>query len=214
MANKKIIGIGSAIVILGTILVTLGNGCSGQMGGFEALQDLSNGGNSSSTSLDSDVIPGAKTVSMVYSNQVLDQLSSCVGVVNPSDASRKMFQEKKGSISTYGTADSMNPAMMMGIISIAGEVCNDLINQEITGGGRIFKDIDLKASSLPTDASLRNAISRLALSCWNRNEENTEQQILLDMVYNNVTASEQGASRKSALMVCTSMLSSLDSLLN
>ncbi|MEN0059950.1 MAG: hypothetical protein AAGB31_14010 [Bdellovibrio sp.] len=217
MANKKIVGISATVVVLGTVLVTMGNGCSGQFGAFEVLPGLADQGSNSATdtgSLDSEVIPGAKTVSLVYANQILDQLTSCAGVLSPSDSTVKMFEEKKGAVSTYGTADSVNPAMMMAVISIAGEVCNDLINQEIQSGGRIFKDMNLSGNALPADGVLRGAISRLALSCWNRHEENDEQTAMLDMIYNSIGNSENGAGRKSALMVCTSMLSSLDSLLN
>lgn len=224
MANKKMIGIWGTIVILGSILVTLGNGCNGRMGGFEALGTSlvggSSGGSSSGTSgtlsgdLSSDIIPGAKTVSLVYSNQVLEQLSTCSGVQSVSDATVRMFEAKKGAISTYGTADTVNSAMMMAVISIAGEVCNDLINQEISAGGRIFSDVNLAANALPTDAALKGAVSRLALSCWNRRETSQEQQVILDMVYKTIGSADAGAARKSALMVCTSMLSSLDSLLN
>jgi hypothetical protein len=44
--------------------------------------------------------------------------------------------------------------------------------------------------------------------------DSQERQIVMDLVYQNVTANEAQASKKSALLMCTSMLSSLDSLLN
>lgn len=219
MASKKIKIIWGVVISVAAIQVTLGNGCSGPLTGFDASStsagtnaDTSGGTVAPSSSY--EVIPGAKTVSLLYANQILDQMTACVGVTSPSDATIKMFTDKKGAVSTYGTPDSMNPAMMMSVISIAGEVCNDLINQEIAAGSRIFKGVDLKSNQLPADGDLRAGITRLALSCWNRQEDNEEQRVLLDLIYQNVANGEQSAARKSALLACTSVLSSLDSLLN
>ncbi|MGZ6398780.1 MAG: hypothetical protein ACXWRZ_13560 [Bdellovibrio sp.] len=200
------------------ILVTVGNGCSLKMQGFELLPSSGNNDIQVQSSTQAvppyPIIPGAKTVSVAYANQILDQMTSCVGVKSPSDMTVKMFTDKKGAVSTYGTPESMNPAMMMAVVSIAGEVCNDLIAQELSTGTRIFKDMDLKSSQLPSDSALRSSVTRLALSCWSRHEQTEEQSSILDMVYKNVANGDVNAARVSALMVCTSILSSLDSLLN
>jgi hypothetical protein len=211
-----------------------GNGCS-KSGGFTSSTELSStavpiaqdagGGTDSNTEgagvgaqcksvSDYDVIPGAKTASVVGSTQILKQLTSCVGLVKPSDNTTRVYNDKKGSVSTYGGPTSITAPMMMSIVSISGEVCSDLIDQEIASGGRIFVGIDLTSSQLPSNASLSTTINNLALSCWRGNEEPEEKAVLLEMINSSVGASEAGASRKAALMICTAMLSSLNTLLN
>lgn len=213
--TRKSVNVISLIISVGTIVAVMGNGCSGD---FKANQwneaSTVNPDTGNSPSSDMEIIPGTKTVSVLYANQALDQLASCAGVVKPSDATVKMYESKKGAISVYGVANTVNAAMMMSVISVAGEVCNDLIQQEITSGTRIFKDINLSDSTLAADSLLTAAAQRLALSCWSRPMDSQERQIVMDLVYQNVTANEAQASKKSALLMCTSMLSSLDSLLN
>ena len=108
----------------------------------------------------------------------------------------------------------MTGPAMMAITSIAGEICNDLINQEISVGQRLFTGFDMAASALPNNSQLSDAITRLSLSCWQRNESSGERQALLGLVNSSVGATEVNGSRKAALMICTSMLSSLSALLN
>lgn len=217
--KKRFIRVVQAVVSIAVVLVVFGNGCS--EGGFYALDSKSSGANGAlgidaqcKSSTDIDVIPGAKTVSLVGSNQVLQHLSNCVGLAVPSDKTVAVYEAKKGSISTYGAANSITPPMMMAIASIAGEVCSDIIDQEVASGLRIFKDVNLSASSLPSNAVLSSVIGNMALSCWGGNESSEERNVILDMVNSSVGTAEADASRKAALLVCTSMLSSVKALLN
>lgn len=197
------------------IVVVFGNGCSD--GGFKG-DDISSGVIASATCKSAtqiDVIPGTKTVSFVNSGQVLNHLASCIGLAVPSDTTRSVYDEKRGSISTYGAANTITPPMMMAIASLAGEICSDLIDQENASvTKRIFPGFDFSATNLPTDAQLSTAISNIALSCWQTNETAEERTILINSILQSVTAGEANATRKAALMMCTSMLSSVNALLN
>ena len=206
-------------------LVTQGQGCSGQIASTNSASSGSSGSNTVNNnngglgvepmpSDDIPVIPNSKTVSVAYSKQILEQYSTCLGI-KPSDRTVAMYESKKGAISVYGTANTITSPMMMAVMSISGEICQDLISQEATAASkRIFKDIDLAANQLPSEAVIKNAISRLALSCWQRAETAAEAQSISTMVAQSVGATENQAARKSALLVCTSMLSSLDALSN
>lgn len=213
MNQRKMVWIGATISMIGSILVFMGNGCSGAFVPKD-LSDNSTNTSNSASSEDDDFIPGAKTASVVYANQVLEHLTGCAGVTTPSTGTLSVYENKKGAISVTGAANTVTSPMMMAITSIAGEVCNDLINQESGATKRIFKNFDMTASRLPADADMKDAVTRLALSCWQRQDDNTERQVLLDSIYNSVGATEAMASRKSALMACTSVLSSLDALKN
>lgn len=203
-------------VLVGGVILSVGNGCSKSF-----TSSPSTGGSSNTAATggsgggdDMPVIPGARTVSIVYSKQVVDQLASCSGLAAPSAATMNMYEQKKGAISTYGAANTVTAPMMMAVTSIAGEICNDLIAQEASAGQRLFMGFNMAASALPNSGQLSDAITRLSLSCWQRNESSGERQALLDLVSSSVGASEANAPRKAALMLCTSMLSSLDALLN
>lgn len=215
--NKRIVMF-AVIAVVGGATLSIGNGCSQQY----ALRGLASDSTADSTqspatstgSSDIEVIPGARTVSLVYSKQVLDQLSSCTGVALPSDKTNAMYEQKQGAISVYGYVNTVTSPMMMAVTSIAGEVCNDLINQESMSGRRLFVGYDFNASALPNNSQIADSVSRLALSCWQRNETDLEREILLDLVNSSVAANEPMGGRKAALLTCTAMLSSLDSLLN
>lgn len=209
------------IVIIGGLVLSIGNGCSQSLNSASSGVSANNGATDNSGSAQSDsastdipIINGAKTVSIAYSKQIVDQLSSCVGVAQPSDATLAMYEQKKGAVSTYGYANTVTSPMMMAVTSIAGEVCNDLINQEVKTGARIFSGFDMSSNNLPNVSLISDSISRMALSCWQRRETSVERELVLNMVQSSVVATENLAARKSALLVCTSMLSSLDSLLN
>jgi hypothetical protein len=161
------------------------------------------------------IVPMEKTVGVGYAQQVLDQYSSCLGV-RPSDRTVATYEAKKGAISTFGTHDTVTPPMLMALTNIAGELCQDLINQEspATANKRIFKNIDLMANATPATTALRESISRLAIACWQRRETASEAQALTELVSETVGANEAHAARKATLAVCTAILSSLQGYLN
>lgn len=206
-------------------MVTQGQGCSGQVassGNSAGGTSLSSNSGNSSGDLgvapppadDMPVIPNSKTVSVVYSKQILEQYTTCLGV-KASDRTVAMYENKKGAVSVYGTANTITSPMMMAVLSISGEICQDLVLQEAAASSkRIFKEIDLNANLAPGDAAVKMAISRLALACWQRKETASEAQNLSGMVSSSVGATEAQGGRKAALMICTSMLSSLDAMAN
>lgn len=221
--KKKTIGIIVTLSFATFITVTQGNGCTGK---FSATSSSSSGEASDTSSIpdtsgnvDSGIpiIPGAKTVSLVYSKQVLDQMTTCAGVSRPSDTTLAMYDQKKGAVSVYGTANTITGPMMMAVTSIAGEVCNDLLNQEATAtSSRIFafNDKNFSTNMLPSTTEMNDAISRLGLSCWQRIPDSNERAVISSMIADTIKNGDSKASRSAALMICTSMLSSLDALLN
>lgn len=215
--NKRILRLASLVILSGLFIVTLGNGCGKDFKIQDGTIRLDSGTSDSASSTDEDgeiINPNTKTVSLVSSNQTLSHLSTCLGVKTPSAETVALYEAKKGAISVSGAAKTVTPPMMMAITNIAGEICNDLINQEVASGERMFVGINMSANQLPSSSDLQNAISRLALSCWNRYETSDEKQVLLDLVSSSVSPTENMASRKASLLLCTSVASSLDALMN
>lgn len=218
MISKKLRNIIIVSLSMGGLLAVVGNGCSkGLVSNLGSITGSnSNTGDIGATSENPEivVIPGAKTASLVYSKQVLDHLTSCAGVIQPSERSISVYEQKKGSISTYGTVNTVTAPMMMAISSIASEVCQDVIEQEAKVGARVFVGFDMSSSNVVSTSILSDAMRRLALSCWQRPEDADEANTLLSLIQMSIPANEPMAQKKSALMLCTSMLSSLESLLN
>lgn len=215
---KRLIRVFQTALVLVAAVVIFGNGCS--EGGFypsaENNQDLSSTLAASCVDPNAiEVIPGAKTAALVGSTNIVQHLAACTGLESISKLTQGVYEAKVGSVSTYGAVNSLTPPMMMAVHSIAGEVCNDLVDQEIAKGSRIFAGWDLNANVLPNTSALSVAATNMALSCWRDYElSNEERDIVIDSITSVVGANETQASRKAAVMLCTSMLASLNALLN
>lgn len=216
--NKRMTRIYATIFALGVATALIGHGCG----------KLGDGGNSnyhSSSSIPFDEpedfvpFPNTQTVSTVYAKNVLDNFVSCTGIGTESATTRGIWDSRKGSLSDFGYATHISAPMMMAITSVAGEICADLIaiERQLPAAQRnIFNSFDLSnaPTRLPNAADLNDASARLALSCWQRNVDTEERA----MVSTDVGAAIMGAPlnqtqvSNAALMVCTSMLSSLSAI--
>lgn len=221
---KLIIGVAAALTL---ILVTVGNGCSKRAdyaassgsAGTDAQNVFDPDVVNSPAAQNTDIIPGAKTASVISAKQSLDQLTACAGVRVASDDTIRMHGSKEGSISAYGSFNSVTAPMLTALINLSGEVCDDLIDQEIreVAAGRparIFQGFNFAANNnaLPAAGDVTAAIGRLAQSCWQKQETNVERTEIQSML-SSIPAGA-GASRRQALMLCTSMLASLKSVMN
>ncbi len=213
---KRAVRVLQAAVVMVCALVVFGNGCS--EGGFypEGSADIASTLEASCKDPNEiDVIPGAKTASLVGSTNIAAHLSSCTGLESVSAKTQAVLIAKVAGVSTYGAVNSLTPPMMMAVHSIAGEVCNDVVDQEITRGTRIFAGWDLNASTLPSDSMISAAATNLALSCWKDYDiSSAERDIVVGAISSSIGTSEVAASRKAAVMMCTAMLASLNAILN
>lgn len=201
------------------LLITVGNGCS-KRDAFNSLSSIAAPVNNTlGASTEEAIDPTVKMVSVVYAKQMLDQVTSCIGLQKPSDDTIRVYQQKSGAISLYGDAGSVTAPMMMATTSIVAEVCDDLIDQEERESGaggkgaHVFLNWQMESQRLstvlPYDRDMSDAISRIALSCWQKPPTIEEMNVLLDLAKSGAPTRE-----KSALMICTAMLSSLKTLLN
>lgn len=220
--TKRWLHILSAIFIVSAATAIIGHGC-GKIG------DSSSTGSSSSASgdvafdpvTDFDPLINTRTVSTVYASQVLSNFVSCTQIGVESATTRGVWETSKGSLSDFGFATQISPAMMMAIASVAGEVCNDLITQEkalAPNQRNVFNTFDFSAtpSRLPNAGDLDEASLRLSLLCWARpqNDILEDQKIIIEEIQS-ALAGVPVSSREvtnAALMLCTGMLSSLSAI--
>lgn len=192
----------TVLFFTGFLTLTLGHGC----GQFVAESDKFSSLNFDEDNSDITVIPGEKTVATVYSKQFLDNMLACTGVGTPSMQTKQEYENRRGGLSEYGYATKVTGPGLMAVAAVAGEVCNDLINQEKPldlNSRRIFKEIDF--SRMPSSAEIEPAARRLALSCWQRQMTTEETNMVLDALSDAGSMSADQAS----VFACTSILASL-----
>lgn len=167
-----------------------------------------------STNGDIVAIPNTKTASVQRSSRVLDQLVSCLGSGDPTTNSVNAFNDNRGTISEEGLANSMTQPMAKALVTVAAEVCEDLMDKErplAAAQRKIFIEADLNNGGLST-ANLTLASKRIARSCWGRNATDTE----IDTIVNSVNGSFNGETdnatltRKKLIFMCTAMAASFD----
>ncbi len=175
-------------------------------GGAAVASNTSNG--------DIVALPNTKTASVQRASRVLDNLVSCLGTGQPSDAARNVWQNNRGTISEEGLANSMAQPMAKTLVTVSSEVCEDLLDQERGANPadrKIFLESDLDAGGLSNNA-LSMASKRIARSCWGRNASDDELDMIVDAV-NEAFAGENddaNLTRKKMIFMCTSMTASFD----
>ena len=215
----------SVIVGLGVATAFIGHGCSDFTG--KSMSDGSSGGLLGNDNQDFEIIPGERTVSTVYAKQVLDNMTSCSGIGTPSVATVQEWSNRLGTISEYGYATTVSGPMMMGIVAIAGEICNDVLTNETPRPDLeriIFDGVDFtQGPSAVSPATVRLVITRLARSCWQREDdpvpgaggEASETDIIVD-AYNDIVSAGGGdtpaQTRNAMLGLCTGMMASLSAI--
>lgn len=204
------------IILLATLaagIALVGQGC----GNFEAVQSKQQSSSSSSLSQDFVPQPETQTASIAYARQILDSMLACTGVGTADDKIREEYNSRKGSLSEYGYATEVTGPMLMSVTAVAGEVCNKLVDSEMNSAAeqrRIFStvDFDAGASSL-SRSQLESSITRLARSCWQREQSAEESEVIVNAVNQAFgTSSETKSTHTAMVMVCTGMLSSLSSI--
>ncbi|MCB0384870.1 MAG: hypothetical protein KDD43_05710 [Bdellovibrionales bacterium] len=215
----------SVIAVLSAVTAFIGHGCSDFSS--KSSSNGSSGGLLGGDNQDFEIIPGERTVSTVYAKQVLDNMTSCSGIGTPSVATIQEWSDRLGTLSEYGYATTVSGPMMMGIVAIAGEICNDLLTVETPKPDMeriIFDGVDFtRGPSSVSPATVRLVVTRLARSCWQReddslpgpNGELSETDIVVN-AYNDI-ASAGGAdspaqTRNAMLGLCTGMMASLSAI--
>lgn len=208
MRKKLLVRIGTIVFSGAVIIVGFGQGC----GKFTAKSDSEeiNGQDLASTNSDDPTImPNTETLGLVYGKQIFDQYNTCIGSGIPTDRTIAMYSSKQGTVSETGQITTLTAPMLMAAASIAGEVCEDLILQEKMGQ-RIFVGFDFNSSNLPNDGLLEDAVRRISRSCWSRDEDPEEADLIINNLKAAFTSSSTNASHDAALFMCTSMLGALD----
>ena len=122
------------------------------------------------------------TSALLYGGNIREKMRSCLGVDKLSDVTARVFEERKTNFSEYGYASEVSGPMIMGVVALAGEICNDLFAQEKSakegsnenyagenlGRIRFFSDAyDFSGTSRTTSQQdVSDSIRLLSEECW------------------------------------------------
>ncbi|MES2962840.1 MAG: hypothetical protein V4760_03045 [Bdellovibrionota bacterium] len=163
---------------------------------------------------DLNEVVDAKAVGISYSENTFTSMLNQTGVAAPSAATRTAVTTQFSKLSETGKADSVTAPMWISITTVAGELCNDLVNQEralAAASRRFYTGIDFAVGPASISAAAKDdVIRRLARSFWGRNETAQEKTLILSSFNGTFTSATAADTQSGAMFLCTAMLSSLD----
>ncbi len=171
-----------------------------------------------------DLDQDTKPVTVAYSENLTASLQQLTGVKTLSAETLRTITDTKNGTTESGKADSINAPMMIGLANLAGDMCFDLIKEEKaktdSATRRFFTKIDFGRgpADISSDAQ-DDVIRRMSRNFWGRNETLAEKALIRSTLAESLKdekpvnfASDQQETENALLLVCASMLSSLDSI--
>lgn len=204
---------------LAMVVVAMGFGCGvglesasyiGHNSGFSSFGTGSGGDNG-----DLSIVSGTKTVATTSYDVVLDAMTSMTNVP-PSTTTASLFQDRLGSFSENGSANSVNAPMLFAYVAVGAEVCDDLIDVEAalpSANRRFYTNIDFVNRNLAsmTDENINLMVQKMARQFWQRQETPEELSLINSSVKEilaNKPATTAGLTRQGVLAACTAMIAS------
>ena len=152
-----------------------------------------------------------KQESIVSHRQIIPSYSSCLGLAESEVSARTKttVSSLKETLSKNGDINGISAPMMMGLITVVGDFCTDLMDKEKSSSVRkYFLGFNLGGTANGQNYDASQTVQTLAQSCWGRAARTDEINIV------NSAMQKAGLSttkdRKAALFLCTTVLSSSD----
>ena len=167
-----------------------------------------------------DVFGGAKEspYALLTGFQVFSTMANVTGQTGAiSNTQRQEFDARAGALSDKDLVTNINAPLQLAAVSLAGEMCNGLINRESAANAvrQFFTGVNFAAAPNANSAQLfSDSISRMARAFWGR-DINSEEASILSAFYQDFVATSQAnaqSTRNLYLLTCSAMLSSTDAL--
>ncbi len=147
---------------------------------------------------------------IVNQRQIVPAFRKCLGLTpgQVSTTSTNAFDAVAASLSKEGETKEISSAMLMAVTKLASEMCTDLINVEKDSSNRnYFMGYTLSGGGDGMQSyNLDKMLSKFSNNCWGRAVTTTERQFFEDVI------AGFGKSTPGALKLCTTILSSADTL--
>ena len=160
----------------------------------------------------------------------LQVFSSMLNVTEQSSAisttMRQEYEARTGSLADNDSLAVVNAPLQLATTSIAGEVCNGVLNREVpltAAQRKFFVQVDFSRNLAGnTTAAYSSAVDAMAEAFWGRSV-NDEERLAMNEFYNDFAGSygllgsaqdQVRVTRKLYLSACAAMLSSFDAFIN
>jgi hypothetical protein len=160
---------------------------------------------------------------VVRYDSMLTNFETKLGVTKSAQTS-SVFTNNVSSLPVNGTLSEINAGMWMAVVAIAGNVCNDLLNQESSRASaqrKFFQEINFTGTNdlsvIRDGLPLRELIlRRITLAAWGRPADSDErahfQTALASPAFTNLSSLPAADTRAALLVMCTGALASYQSI--
>lgn len=166
--------------------------------------------------LDEDIKP----VTVAYSENTLPTMQAQTGLTTVSARTLTAKNLAIAKITETGKVDTLNAPGLMAVTNLAGEVCLDLLTEEMAKAAanrRFFNQVDFtKAPATLTADNKADLVRRMSRNFFGRNETMAEKTLILSSLDATIadtrrTGVADGVDTQDVMIyACTAMLSSLD----
>lgn len=152
-----------------------------------------------------------KVEAVTSQRQFFPSIKKCLGLADSevSSASQTAFTQASPSLPPTGNVQDLSAPMMMSVLKVAGELCNDLIKKEKNLSQKtFFTDFNLSGSTPNSSPNLSSTVQVFANRCWGRAATTDEVSIITkSMATLNLTNSSAAA-----LYLCSAAIGSIQPL--
>ncbi|RYZ67092.1 MAG: hypothetical protein EOP09_11625 [Proteobacteria bacterium] len=190
---------------------------------YGALDDDSGSANLSSSSLDGQVVDSQALgipYALMSAEQNLQSMMKATNTTTLSGGAMAEYNNRYGALAAGNDLNMANGPMMLGATSLAGAICNDVVDAEVKGAARVLTAGVVFTGGVNgvTDAQYATLIRGLARQFWGRSENSNELAML--MAYKTSFIADEPAASRTAVAsaqdlvtsTCAAMLSSVDSI--
>jgi hypothetical protein len=174
---------------------------------------------SGGTPFSEPAVDPSKNLPMALNNaeQTFKSMLNVTGQMSATNAQNNEFNIRVGQLADNSLLSSINGPLLLSATSLAGEVCNGLLNREkgLAAGQRMYLDaVNFAAGPQNTAAAYASTIQKLSRGFWGHDIPMEESAVLnayyADFVANTVNTSAQTSNLY--LSTCAAMLSSFDAI--
>ncbi|MBY0315929.1 MAG: hypothetical protein K2Q26_10440 [Bdellovibrionales bacterium] len=160
-------------------------------------------------------VVATKADAIISQRQVLPNFKSCLQL--PEDKitndTRLAVSNAMSSFSLTGSAETISAPMLMAFVKVAGELCDDVVSNELnTNQRRFFQGFNIGGTTNTQPFNIQSTIQKFANGCWGRAATTDEINVIIDSLtsvgyYNSATLATS-TSKNTAIYLCTTMLAS------
>lgn len=200
--------------IIGTVFITAITGCGQrgvQVSEFSSERGYCQDADCTDGPIQAQSVP---TVAVLSASQVLRSWESCLGVTASATAVNRFNANARTIFPAEGDAKAATGPVMLQAMTLAGDLCTTLIQQEAAlsaADRKFFNSVDLGSRENPfTRDVVTDVVARFSRACYGRRpaSEDTDESYRAMIELGAVTNDGNNKARTLATMLCTGLMAS------